>query len=49
MKFWIDLLGYLATGHTTDEIIAEFRELKARQIQACFDYARELSEFEEVA
>ena len=38
------LLGYLAAGHTTDEIIAEFRELKAIQIQACFAYARDLAE-----
>ena len=43
------LLGYLAAGYTTDEIIAEFPELKAIQIQACFDYARELAKFEEVA
>ena len=39
------LLGYLAVGHTTDEIIAEFPDLKGIQIQACFDYARELAEF----
>ena len=38
------LLGYLAAGHTTDEIIAEFPDIKAGQIQACFDYARELAE-----
>jgi len=43
------LLGYLAAGHTTEEITAEFPELKAIQIQACLDYARELAEFEEVA
>ena len=43
------LLGYLAAGYTTDEIIAEFPDLKARQIRACLDYARELAEFEEVA
>ena len=43
------LLGYLAAGYTTDEIIAEFRDLKARQIRACLDYARELAEFEEIA
>ena len=42
------LLGYLA-GHTIDEIIAEFPDVKAVQIQACLDYARELAEFEEVA
>lgn len=43
------LLGYLAAGYTTDEIIAEFPDLKALQIQACLDYARELADFEEVA
>jgi uncharacterized protein (DUF433 family) len=43
------LLGYLAAGHTTDEIIAEFPDIKAMQIRACLDYARELAEFEEVA
>lgn len=43
------LLGYLAAGQTTDEIIAEFPDLKLIQIQACLDYARELAEFEEVA
>ena len=43
------LLGYLAAGYTTDEITAEFPDLKTMQIQACLDYARELAEFEEVA
>lgn len=43
------LLGYLAAGHTTEEIITEFPDLKVMQIQACLDYARELAEFEEVA
>ncbi len=43
------LLGYLAAGHTIDEIIAEFPDVEAVQIQACLDYARELAEFEEVA
>ena len=43
------LLGYLAAGHTTDEIIAEFPDLKAMQIHACLDYARELAEFEGAA
>lgn len=33
------LLGYLAAGYTIDEIIAEFPNLKALQIQACLDYA----------
>ena len=39
------LLGYLAAGYTTDEIIDEFPDLKAMQILACLDYARELAEF----
>ena len=43
------LLGYLASGCTTDEIIVQFPDLKTMQIQACLDYARELAEFEEVA
>ncbi len=43
------LLGYLAAGHTTDEIIVEFPNLKVKRIQACLDYARELAEFEEVS
>ena len=43
------LLGYLAVGYTTDEIVAEFPDLKVVQIRACLDYARELAEFEEVA
>ena len=42
------LLGYLAAGHTTDEIIAEFPALKSIQIQACLDYARELAEFSQM-
>ena len=48
-EFRKPLLGYLAAGYTTDEIIAEFPDLKTMQIQACLDYARELAEFEEVA
>jgi uncharacterized protein (DUF433 family) len=43
------ILGYFAAGHTTDEIIVEFPDLKKKQIYACLDYARDLAEFEEVA
>ncbi len=43
------LLGYLAAVRTIDEIIAEFPDLKAMQIQGCLDYTRELAEFEVVA
>ena len=31
------ILGYLAAGSTTDEIIVEFPELKTMQIQAYLD------------
>ncbi|MFQ6040901.1 MAG: DUF433 domain-containing protein [Candidatus Poribacteria bacterium] len=37
------ILGYLATGHTIEQIIAEYPDL------ACLDYARELAEFEVAA
>lgn len=40
------ILGYLASGHTAEEIIAEFPDLSVDQIAACLDYARELAEFE---
>lgn len=40
------ILGYLAAGHSVEAIIEEYPDLKAEQIAACLDYARELSEFE---
>lgn len=40
------ILGYLATGNAVGEIINEFPDLTKEQINACLDYARELSEFE---
>jgi uncharacterized protein (DUF433 family) len=40
------ILGYLAAGHTVEEIITEFPDLRKEQIAACLDYARALSEFE---
>ena len=40
------VLGYLAAGKNTEDIIKEFPDLKKEQIAACLDYARELSEFE---
>jgi uncharacterized protein (DUF433 family) len=40
------ILGYLAAGHTAEEIMAEFPDLGKEQIAACLDYARELAEFE---
>ncbi len=41
------ILGYLAAGKTTSEIIEEFPDLTTEQTIACLDYARALSEFEE--
>lgn len=32
------VLGYLAAGKTTDEILTEFPELTREQIAACLDY-----------
>jgi len=43
------ILGYLAAGNTTEEIIEEFPDLAREHIAACLDYARELSEFEVAA
>jgi uncharacterized protein (DUF433 family) len=40
------VLGYLASGSTSEEIIREFPDLTKDQIAACLDYARDLSEFE---
>ncbi|MCP4112162.1 MAG: DUF433 domain-containing protein [Desulfobacteraceae bacterium] len=40
------VLGYLASGHTFQEISEEFPDLKESHISACLDYARHLSEFE---
>ncbi len=40
------ILGYLAAGHTAEEIMAELPDLSKEQIAACLDYARALSEFE---
>jgi uncharacterized protein (DUF433 family) len=42
------VLGHLAAGKTTAEILTEFSDLTSEQIAACLDYARELSEFEAV-
>ncbi|SMO94085.1 DUF433 domain-containing protein [Gracilimonas mengyeensis] len=34
-----DVLGYLASGMSTDEIISDFPELNKEDIKACLDYA----------
>jgi uncharacterized protein (DUF433 family) len=43
------ILGYLAQGGTSDEIIREFPDVTQEQVAACLDYARDLSEFEAAA
>lgn len=43
------VLGYLAAGRTTQEIIGDFPDLTQNQISACLDYARDLAEFEATA
>lgn len=40
------VLGYLAAGKTTEDIIEQFSDLKSEQIIACLEYARDLSEYE---
>jgi uncharacterized protein (DUF433 family) len=42
------VLGHLAAGKTSAEILVEFPDLTIEQIAACLDYARELAEFEAV-
>ena len=42
------VLGHLAAGKTSADILAEFPDLTKEQIAACLDYARELAEFEAV-
>ena len=34
-----DVLGYLASGMTTDEILADFPDLTREDIQACWAFA----------
>ncbi|MCX7012239.1 MAG: DUF433 domain-containing protein [Candidatus Sumerlaeota bacterium] len=41
------ILGYLAAGHSVDQIITEFPDLRPEHIAASLDYARALAEFEE--
>ena len=43
------ILGYLASGSSSDEIIEEFPDLTAEDISACLVYARDLSDFEVAA
>lgn len=40
------ILGYLAAGNTTDEIVKEFPDLTPADVAACLDYARDLAEYQ---
>ena len=40
------ILGYLAAGHSYQEISVEFPDLTQEHVAACLDYARDLAEFE---
>ena len=42
------LLGYLAAGRKTKDILKEFPDLEAEDVAACLNYARDLAEFEAV-
>ncbi len=37
-----DVLGYLAAGMTSEEIISDFPELTPEDIQACLSYAADI-------
>lgn len=43
------ILGYLAAGSTTNEILTEFPDLTEDDISACLDLARDLADFEVAA
>ena len=40
------ILGYLAAGRDAAAIRREFPDLRATDVAACLEYARELAEFE---
>lgn len=43
------VLGYLADGYSTEQIIADFPALTTDSVIACLDFARELADFEVAA
>lgn len=40
------ILGYLAAGRTTEDVLREFPDLTPEQVSACLNYARDLAEYE---
>ena len=43
------VLGYLAAGSTSEQVVAEFPDLTKQDVAACLSYARDLAEFEVAA
>lgn len=43
------ILGYLAGGRNTQEVLRQFPDLRAEDVEATLDYARDLADFEAVA
>lgn len=43
------ILGYLAEGASTEDVLKEFPDLTQDDVTACLRYARDLSEFEVAA
>jgi uncharacterized protein (DUF433 family) len=43
------VLGYLASGKETNEILGQFPDLTAIDVAACLDFARDLADFEATA
>ena len=43
------ILGYLAAGRDSAAILREFPDLKAEDVTACLDFARDLASFEAAA
>ena len=43
-RIWVSLiLDLLASGMTVDEVLAEYPQLKAEDVQACLAYASEMT------
>lgn len=43
------ILGYLAAGRDSANILREFPDLKSEDVSACLAYARDLADFEALA
>jgi uncharacterized protein (DUF433 family) len=43
------ILGYLASGKETPQILEQFPDITASDVAACLDFARDLADFEATA